>query len=246
MSSPDLHTIDEYLLNRLQGAELETFEKQLAQNPSLADEVAQHRQLMAAVDALGDLSMKERVRKIHQLEMGRAKSPKPNSTWKWAIAIGIILIAAASLWLVLRPKPQTPAQLYANYYEPYALSFGTRSTESEQLLAEAGRLYKSGNFAEARPIFEQALATNSTDTKARLALGICQMELGQYDQALTQFNGLIAANDPLFGEQAIWYAAMVKLKQGDAASCKALLEGIISNKGNQFYEKANELMGSIE
>jgi tetratricopeptide (TPR) repeat protein len=247
MNSPDLHTIDDYLLNRLEGAELEAFEKQLTQDQALADEVAQHRKLMAAVDVLGDLSMKERVRKIHYTEMNRPDPTQtPNKTRKWAIVTVLVLLTAFGLWTMLRPKQQAPAQLYAAYYEPYNLNFGSRSTESEQILAEAGGLYKSSNFAQALPLFEQALSTDPADSKARLALGICQLELGQYDQALAQFNGLMDANDPLFGEQAQWYAALTKLRQGDIAGCKALLEGVVSNKDSQFYEKAKELLNSIK
>lgn len=247
MNSTDQHTIDEYLLNRLEGKDLQAFEQLLAQDESLMKEVIERRQLLSAMDMVGDLQMKERVRRIHLAEMGRGdRKPVNTNTRKWLFALVLVLIASLAAWWALRPKPQTPAQLYAQYYQPYDLNFGTRSTDASQALAEAGGLYKSGKYAEALPVFEQALVASPNDSKARLALGICQLELGQYDQALLQFNALLDANDPLFGEQARWYAALAKLGKGDVAGCKALLEGFLSDRESQFHQKASELMDIIK
>jgi tetratricopeptide (TPR) repeat protein len=229
MNSSDQHTIDEYLLNRLDGEELKAFEQLLAQDESLMKEVIERRQLLSAMEIVGDLQMKERVKRIHLAEIGRSDKPPANTNKrKWAFALVLLLIASLAIWWVMRPKAQTPPQLYAQYYQPYDLNFGTRNTDASQALAEAGGLYKSGKYAEALPLFEQALTANPADSKARLALGICQLELGQYDQALAQFNALMDANDPLFGEQAIWYAAMVRLQQGNVAETKALLEKLVA------------------
>jgi tetratricopeptide (TPR) repeat protein len=247
MNSTDQHTIDEYLLNRLDGEELKAFEQLLSQDESLMKEVTEHKQLLSAMEMVGDLQMKARVKRIHLAEIGRSEKPPANTnTRKWIFAFVLLLIASLAIWWVMRPKAQTPPQLYAQYYQPYDLNFGTRNTDASQALAEAGGLYKSGKYAEALPLFEQALTANSADSKARLALGICQLELGQYDQALAQFNALMDANDPLFGEQATWYAAMTKLQQEDIVGCKALLEGILSNQEGQYQEKAKELSNKLQ
>ncbi|MBK8562955.1 MAG: tetratricopeptide repeat protein [Saprospiraceae bacterium] len=247
MNSSDQHTIDEYLLNRLDGEELKAFEQLLAQDESLMNEVIERRQLLSAMEMVGDLQMKERVKRIHLTEIGRIeKPPVTTNPRKWIFAFVLLLIASLAIWWVMRPKAQTPPQLYAQYYQPYDLNFGTRNMDANQALAEAGGLYKSGKYAEALALFEQALTANPADSKARLALGICQLELGQYDQALAQFNALMDANDPLFGEQAIWYAAMTKLQQEDIVGCKALLEGILSNQEGQYQEKAKELSNKLQ
>ena len=246
MSSLDPHIIDEYLLNRLEGPALTAFEQQMSQDKALADEVALQRQLLAAVDALGDLRMKERVQRIHKTEMER---PTPNQeskkTGKWAILVVLLLLTAFGLWMVLRPKQQAPAQLYAAYYEPYDLSFGSRSTDAEQLLADAGTRYKAGNYAQALPLFEKAFANTPNDSKTRLAIGICQMEIGEFDQALTHFNALINANDPIFGEQAIWYAALAHLHKNNTEDCKKLLETLVKEPDSKYYEKAAQLLSNF-
>ena len=228
MNSTDQHTIDEYLLNRLEGDNLQTFEQSLAHDEALAKEVAERKQLMSAMEMVGDLQMKERVRRIHLAEIGRSDNPPNTNPRKWVFALVLILIASLAIWWFVRPKAQTPPQLYAQYYKPYDLNFSTRNSDASLVLAEAGALYKSGNYATALPLFEQVINATPTDSKARLAAGICQLELKQYEEALAQFNVLIDAKDPLFGEQALWYGAMARLQQGNVTETSVLLEKLVT------------------
>lgn len=246
MPSPDFDMIDEYLLNRLKGVELALFEQQLKQDADLKEAVDERKEMLTIIDAIGDLRMKERIRNIHEAEIkysvNRRKQPR---FWSLAVATFItIVVLGLSIWLWLRPV--NAEKLYAAYYEPYALNFGTRSMETEQQIAMAGSLYNAKKFKEALPIFEQVLAANPADSKAQFALGICYLESGQFDQAMAQFDKLKGKKDPLFGEQALWYSAMVKLKQGDTTGCKAILQTILLDEDNYFYEKAKTLLSSIE
>ncbi|MCC6726593.1 MAG: tetratricopeptide repeat protein [Saprospiraceae bacterium] len=247
MTSNDQHTIDEYLLNRLDATERQSFEQSLANDETLRKELEEHQQLIAAMGLIGDVQMKERVKRIHQAELGRgAKQPNQANLWKWVVAVIILSVASLGIWLMVRPKAQTPPQLYASYYKPYDLNFGSRNTDASQILAEAGNLYKAGKFAEALPLFEQTLSIAPSDSKARLAMGICQLELKQYDQALTQFSALIEAKDPLFGEQALWYSAMTKLQQGSTTEAKTLLVKMLTDyQTGVFYKDATQLLSDL-
>jgi|GEM_PF-2216504 len=244
MISPDLHTIDEFILGHLEGEALASFERQLATDSALAEEVQQRKKVVAVVDAIGDLQMRERVRKIHQAAVQQPGNMGKKKAWKWVIAAILILLALFITWFFLRPK-ETPEKLYALYYQSYPLSFGARNLESDQQLAKAGNSYKAGNFSEALPVFEQLLSTNPNDSKLRLAAGICRLELGQYDGALAHFQQLIDANDPLYKQQALWYSALAYLQKSDLVKSKSTLEEIVKDKEGQFYEKAAALLSDL-
>ena len=243
MPGPDFEKIDSYLLNNMNDIEIKAFEQRLASDEELAEVVRQRREMLAVVDAIGDIRMKDRVRQLHRTAVERDTSRSAKTTWKWAIAIVLLLSAAIFFWFFLR-KP-APNELYANYYEPYSLSFGARSTETEQRLTAAGQFYLSRDYANALPIFQEILASQPGDSKARLAAGICQMELKRYDLALANFQTLVAANDPLYLEQAIWYSALARIGQNDLAAAKPLLERIAEDEGAQFQAKAKELLDEL-
>lgn len=247
MTSPDYNNIDDYLLNNLTDPEMKLFEQRLAVDKELATALEERRDLMTVVDIMGDIRMKERVRRLRQTVNVVEMPPKRGIfPWPWAIAAVLVLAAGVSVWLWMRPSGGTePAQIYAEYYEPYNLNFGTRSTDTEQQLADAGTLYKAGKYAEALPIFESVLVQNPTESKARLAAGICHLELGKNGEALATFKPLIDADDPLFSEQALWYSALATIKNGDMGSAKQLLEKFTANEESQFHEKAVDILKEL-
>lgn len=244
MSNPDSHHIDDYLLQRMKGEELAAFERRLAENPALAEAVRQQKLAMQVLDSMGDLRMKERVAKLHQQAL--AQQPAPRRLWavRISIAASLALLLGLSVWLWLRPA--SPAQLYAAYYQPYKLGLGSRNTDADQLLAAAAKQYATGDFAAALPGFQSAMAANPSDLKLRLATGICQLELGQYDEALSNFQRIVDANDPLYTEQAQWYSAMTQLRRNDPQAAKASLATIASSPGNYFAEKAKTILAELE
>ena len=71
-----------------------------------------------------------------------------------------------------------------------------------------------------------------------LAIGICQLELGQFEDALATFQKMI--NDPnhLYHEQGIWYSALIHLQLNNTSQAQPLLQSISGDKTNYFYNKS--------
>ncbi|MEM1319684.1 MAG: tetratricopeptide repeat protein [Bacteroidota bacterium] len=239
----DVHQIDEYLLGRLRGDALEAFEKEVADDPNFADQVQQRRTLMEKVDAYGDYEVKAQLKNLHQKEMKLRL--RRRSLRRWGFALFALLLLAIAYWLWQPQKPSSSQQLYAAHYEPYPLNFAARDGNTERALAEAGRFYRSGQYAKALPLFQSVYQADTTESKVLLAIGICLMEAGQLEDALQRFQPLLQTDFDPFKDQALWYAALVHVKQEERPAAQALLQQIVADPQSDFYQQARDLLAEF-
>lgn len=108
MKKETLHEqIEAYLAGRLSEAERTAWEKQMADDPSLAAEVALHRRLEEVVGDRDKLAFRQTLAEL--VQEFPAPSPKPGGKpyLRWGgLAFG--LIALIGLWLYLRPAASVP------------------------------------------------------------------------------------------------------------------------------------------
>jgi tetratricopeptide (TPR) repeat protein len=72
---------------------------------------------------------------------------------------------------------------------------GAQRKEWASIRAEAWRLFSTGHYQEAEPIYQRMLALNSNDPLANYQLGLTLMQLGRCKEALTVF-GKMSNLDP--------------------------------------------------
>lgn len=72
---------------------------------------------------------------------------------------------------------------------------GAQRKEWASIRAEAWRLFSTGHYQEAEPIYQRMLALNSNDALANYQLGLTLMQLGRCKDALTVF-GKLSNLDP--------------------------------------------------
>lgn len=132
--------------------------------------------------------------------MAKAKhGPRRLRTWAWLLALAAVLVAAADVGLMeygrrlraVRPEAyiDEAERLLNQGNFPGALSVWL---EAEARGPEDPRVYKvlgdihhrKGDWAEAVPAYQQALALGSDSTGVRLNLLTAYLELGQYGQAI--------------------------------------------------------------
>ena len=245
MKNPDRHKIDEYLLSLMGLTEHKKFEEQMAHDADLQTAVEERRELIGYVDALGDIQMKERVRRIHEKELGRSAKIRRMGGRRYAVAAAIALMVGLALWVFLRPPSN--ASLYADYYEPYAMNFGARGGNADQQLAEAGSLYKNGNYEKAIPVFNSLLNEDiDNEDGVKLALGISYMEMGDNEKAIVYFENLINKKDAPYYEQGLWYAALAETKQGENESAINHLRALSEVDGSYYFEKSAALLEELK
>ena len=111
-SEKDLELLDDYISNRLNGADREAFELKLEQDPTLKSELGLQRQIADAIRSASAKELKNMLNQVPQSELG----PQQRLSYTF-IALTVALIVGVALFFYLRPSTepaikvvQTPVQ----------------------------------------------------------------------------------------------------------------------------------------
>ncbi|MFK8102011.1 MAG: tol-pal system YbgF family protein [Saprospiraceae bacterium] len=226
--------IDDYLLGRMKKNEVQAFKNKMSKHQDFAQLVQERQVALKYVEQLGDLDLRDRVKKIHQEAI---KNLPPEQSFqiipllKYAAAIALIVIGG--MWFL--QKELSAIEVYQQYYEAYALNFGARGSADEDVLEAGGRYYSNQAYENALAQFN-AIPLAKSSAKINFAKGISFLETNQFTNANAIFQQLIDQKDPIYEDQARWYLAMSYCKEGKIKEAKALFQ-IIATKPNSFKQK---------
>jgi thioredoxin-like negative regulator of GroEL len=105
---------------------------------------------------------------------------------------------------------------------------------------QAKQAFERQNFAEASALLLAALDIEPDNQTIQLALGICQLELGENEKAKQTFSVI---DNPSCQEKAQWYLAMIFLKQRDVRNAQTILENIEVDEPN--YKAAQDILKKL-
>ena len=203
--------IEDYLMDRLDEEEMQSFRLQMDQDPELKAAVKDHQYLLGQIDTLYDYQASKLIKKVQH--EARLKKPSRPLLYK-----SIVLIIVATVLLVLSflainwfSNP-TNENLYAAYYEPYVINFVQRGSSNDINIVNAGTSYRNAEFSKALPMLVSALSKDPKNTHIQMAIGICQHELNNNESAIQTFKPLVVNKDPLYYDQARWYTALAHLR----------------------------------
>jgi tetratricopeptide (TPR) repeat protein len=210
-------TIDNYFEGRLSATEHEAFERKLAQDKALADEVAFYLSTKAA--------LKEANLQKRHAEWTRER-PVQSLRWQWAsgiaAAIGLLIVA----WYFITPSNLTLQEYAEVYIEENLMRLNTHMDTSNDSLHTAIDYYNHQKYQEALPVFNR-LAAGNPSAKAYEYEGLTQMQLQNYDAAIAIFEQM-AADTELLENRGKFYAALAYLKKGDIDTAQRLLKEVIA------------------
>ena len=159
-------------------------------------------------------------------------------------SVAAIFILSFSLWMLFSTKPSTE-ELFAEYYKPYPVIDGqTRSNEENvnQAFKDAVKKYKNNDFKASALAFERLIGIDKS-AKMRLLFSITQIELQNYEEAISGFNHIINTNAE-FVIEAKWYLTMCYLKTDKIDKAKSLLSELSVTPG-YYKSKAIELLDKL-
>lgn len=255
--------LDRYLLKRMSTEEQTTFEASLKQNPELALKVKLHSEMAQGIQTYVNRNMRGKLKTFQQewydkqknktIEITRATEIKKEKVVPQAkrrtlapilaIAASLLLVLSVAFWVI--NSPQSAEELYLAYYEPYPSMFSSRSATSEQALMEANEHYIHRTYGQALLGFEKLLQDQPDNAKLLLVSGICQMEEGKLEEAKTKFQKIIDNNDLYLLDQAIWYMALVELKQNNESAAQKLLKELVAKPKADRKAKAEKLLEAL-
>lgn len=158
-----------------------------------------------------------------------------------AAVIGVFIIVRTLL------PSSDPDKLYKSYYEPFkAVSAITRSAASDGTDEYSAALegYKLGDYQTASAGFSSVILKDTSNIAPRFFMGVAQMSLGNYDQAVNLLSS-IPGRPGEYHKEAVWYLGLAYLKTGEkdkAAGCFSLL----AQSPGFYSERAGKILRRLE
>lgn len=219
----DILNIDNYFQGNLSAEERTDFEKKLADDPSLAADVAFY--------VRSKLVQREQILKERHAEWTSLKKTNTKVVvWRVIVPIAALLVLALG-WLFLFESKQTPEQMANNYFnQNYDNLLSVNMSGSTESLEKGNQLAKDGKYQEAEKIFVALIKKDSTNFKAKKLAGVVCVKAGNYDKAANYFH-LLGNQTGLYQNPGYFYEALALLQTNvpkNKNQAKKLLETVIS------------------
>lgn len=251
---------EKYTSGKLIGKEKSDFEASLARNPTLQEQydvyIMQQSYLQTQKQkAIVKQSMDNALQEFKQEHKGKVQGESGNviempkeEVRKQSMLYYLIPAAVAAmliLGLFIRPlfdaTSSSGNDLYANYFNPDAISLQTRSTNAASIL-KAEQAFNAKNYELAYQQFENLSdEANGGDPQLQFYQGISALGAGNLDEGKQILEPLLTHS--VFGAGSRYYLALLMIKQDDIANAKQSLGQIPSI--SSYYKTAQELLQKL-
>jgi TolA-binding protein len=170
---------------------------------------------------------------------GKKNNLKRSFFVRYAALSAAALIGAFIVIRTLLPSSD-PDKLFNSYYKPFnAISPATRSMSSNEPdgYSSAIESYKTGQYSTAAIGFANVLHNSPSVASTQFFLGLSQLALGNYDQAINQLSGIVNDSGE-YGKEARWYLGLAYLKTADKQKALECFEYLAKSDG--FYRAPSE------
>lgn len=185
------------------------------------------------------------------------KPIKPNTKWvKWAAAA--ILLPAIGGYGISIFKDKERQGVFSSYYGLLEDISSVTMRGGEAALIDATKTstdsaldaYNADDFERSFTELSAIAKADPKNLKATLFAGCSAMELNKYDEAAKLLAAVHDAplnsdQDLFFQQNAVWYLALVKIKQNDLVRATDFLNEIISDPTNPWNEKAKQALNDL-
>ncbi len=265
MDNDILEQLRRYLQGEMNAGERSDFKKLLAGSEEMQDFVKSYRQMEAFAtetdwNLLEDRSdsnteahwfrahdtqlFKEKVAQFRNREQLRHKV-QPNLLRKvvWLTAVAAVL---AVLFYVLIPQKTHVRDFYVQYSNWNELpSLSVKGQEDQDERRQLEFLFDAGNYEKVIEVSNKLQEQlTETDPNVLLYKGVAQLEQNKYQEALHTFDVLEQSNT-LDAHKALWYKALVYMKQGNKEATVKSLEKVLASKTNYRYTDAKSILDRI-
>jgi tetratricopeptide (TPR) repeat protein len=244
MSPSKEEILIDYLDNRLEGEERMNAEQLIREDASAGQVLEDLRLSVALIREAAVLEQVTEVRKafnstaklvpIQKKESGAIVRSFSKTALRIAASV-LLLLGAASAY---KYAFTSASSVYDQNFTSFELGT-SRGTNSD---SELEKVYRNKNWAGVENIFS---AQKEKTSKSFFLAGMADMELKNYDKAISSFNAVMSLNinstDPSYQDEAEYYLAMSYLAAKKPTEGVAILRKIRSDKDHLFYKKASAI-----
>lgn len=230
--------IENYLLGNLSSDEEKDFLAQVKNDPELEERLRHHQRIQQVIDEDPMITAFEKV-------VGEVvrDNRQPSFRGYWRIAAFVVIAVGLSVFAInyFNAPDLSPQQLAQAYFEPLSDAMTSRD-QGDSLASRAMNFYNQGNFQAAIPILEQLVVAK--EPFSELYLAVAYMGVEDYAAARTIWSKL-SAEDPIYPNTILWYAALTDLALDDINSARTKIKALA--EGNSSFKKeASELLEQLD
>lgn len=135
------------------------------------------------------------------------------------------------------PAPIVQPSLGKIELPPYnAPRVRTAPTDAQRAFRDAMVFYSAGNCDATLSGLRRALVLDDSLLPARFYLGVCELERSRPLAAAPALEQVIAAGESPYLEDALFFLAHARIREGNLAAARAGLERVVSLRGNRRDE----------
>jgi tetratricopeptide (TPR) repeat protein len=229
-----------YLDGELSMEEKKQFEALIGKDPRLAADADFIKEINEAILDDDVSALREKLREILDPEgMQKPVSTPRTLILRIAVAASVImLVSLAAGYLIFR---DSSTRLFAEYYQPYQTFIRTRSHEaSRDDFMKACLFYQEGKYQESFEIFKTFLDKEPQDPAGHFYLGLCALELQQFDLAIREFTRTEQGIETPYSLHAQWYLALAYLETKQFKEARKYLD-ILTSEKNIYTAEARKI-----
>lgn len=239
--------IEKYLNNQLNPKELELFNKEIELNENLKQEIKLEEDLKIIVQREDVLDLREKIHTASLLYKPKEKQTKIiHFNFKKSMLIAACITAAVIVSSLIFNNmfiENNTKNLFKTYYNS-DISLNLNRSGSNGL-AEALISYNQKNYQDAISIFNEILASDSSNIAVAFYAGVSYIETEDYNNAIKLFNHIIIDQNNLYIEHAEWFLALCYLKTGNKDKAIKEFEKISKDTINYHNIEAKEILKQI-
>ncbi|SHG92639.1 tetratricopeptide repeat protein [Winogradskyella jejuensis] len=248
MKEENYIAFDNYLSQSLSQEDLFAFEEKLSTDEDFKEAFETYRELSGFLersldDGHASKEFETNLKSISQNYFEKEKKQTQPTKASRTFRISQLAIAASvAVFLGLFIFNTFSGPDYYDYSNHDAISLTVRGN-TEDVVSKAQNAFNNRDFEAAENYFTQILKTNTENIEVKLYKAISQIEQDKFNEADAMLSE-IASGQSAYKYEAVWYAALSKLKQNDDEACLLLLREI--SEDADTYKKAQKLINKLD
>ena len=226
ISQQEFEEIEKYITGRMDAAEQTAFERRIAGDKVLEDEVMLQLKLISTIESASFITDSKAEAKPDTPALSRSVS-----FWRYAAIVILVAGAALTGWWVYDSRKEKADKIYAAFFR---VDPGLPTMMNNDTIAyhfnEGMILYKETFYKKAIDTWQAMAQQSGTTDTLDYYTGVAWLNMDSTSQAKFYLEKIAENTTSAFSEKAVWYLALIYTKEKNYKAARTLLSRIPDRK----------------